>query len=144
MQMPKLIMAKGLPGSGKTTWAWAEVLKSQGDLKRVSKDDLRAMMDAGSFSKVDEAFVVQARNRLAYQVLERGYSVIVDDTNLNPVHERNLVGIARSVGAVFAVKDFTGVDLETCIARDLQRAGAAGYVGRGAIESMYRKYLDRS
>jgi predicted kinase len=142
--MSRLIMAKGLPGSGKTTWAKAEVLKSDGDLKRVSKDDLRAMLDAGSFSKANETFVVEVRNRLVYQVLERGYSVIVDDTNLNPVHERNLVGIARSVGSVFMVMDFTDIALETCIARDLQRAGTAGYVGRGAIESMHRKYLDRS
>lgn len=38
-------MLKGLPASGKSTYAKELVLKSPGKYKRINKDDLRAMVD---------------------------------------------------------------------------------------------------
>ena len=43
----RLLMYRGLPASGKTTAALAAIKNSYGLIKRVNKDDLRAMIDAG-------------------------------------------------------------------------------------------------
>ena len=48
--MLKVYMMKGLPGSGKTTRAMEMLAENPNGIKRVSKDDLRAMLDNGRWS----------------------------------------------------------------------------------------------
>ncbi|MFN5657022.1 MAG: AAA family ATPase, partial [Pseudanabaena sp.] len=48
----------GLPASGKSTWAKEKVNKSPNIIKRVNKDELRAMLDNSYFSKGNEKFVL--------------------------------------------------------------------------------------
>ena len=48
-KMSKLLILKGLPASGKTTEAKRLVIEE--NFKRVSKDDLRAMIDNSKWSK---------------------------------------------------------------------------------------------
>jgi len=43
--MLTVTILKGLPGSGKTTWAKEQIAKSPGNYKRINKDDLREMLD---------------------------------------------------------------------------------------------------
>lgn len=130
--MQKVIMTKGLPASGKTTWA------KQQKLKRINKDDLRAMLDNGEWSKKNENMILEARNVIIRACLRYGYSVIVDDTNLAPKHEKEIRSIAESCGASFEVKDFTDVPLEECLRRDKKRPN---YVGETVIMDMYNRYL---
>ena len=138
----KVTMLKGLPASGKSTWAKEQVKKSQGGCKRVNKDDLRTMIDDGQYSKGNERFVLQMRNNLIYEALKAGKHVIVDDTNLAPKHEsdiRTLVADhnehnADNVRVEVKVFD-TGV--EECIARDLKREAS---VGSDVILKMARQW----
>jgi predicted kinase len=134
-----LTMTKGLPGSGKTTWAREQVLKAvHGGVVIVCKDDLRAMLHADRFHGKHERQVLKARNALVKMFLSQGVSVIVTDTNLNPFHEERLAEIAQEEGARFFVKDFTDVPLNTCVRRDLKREKS---VGERVIRDMYEKYL---
>jgi predicted kinase len=132
-------MTKGLPGSGKSTWAKEQVLASGGNIKRVNKDDLRRMVDAGKWSKNNEKFILKLRDQLIWTALSSGFSVIVDDTNFAPVHESDLRVIAKELTAKFEIKDFTDVPLEVCIERDLQRLES---VGEKVIRDMYKRYLE--
>lgn len=134
----KLIMTKGLPASGKSTWA-KKFISDNPRYKRVNKDDLRDMIDGGSWSKENEKFIVAVRNALITQALNLGYSVIVDDTNLDPKHEDALCQLAKLHNAVFEVKDFTNIPLEECLKRDSERL--LNSVGDKVIRSMYNKYL---
>lgn len=136
--MPKLIMTLGLPASGKTTWAKEEVLKSGGKIKRVNKDDLRAMIDNSIWSKSNEAGVLAVRDFVIKHYLSGGFTVIVDDTNLAPSHEETLRKIAEEQKATFEVKSFLDVSLATCIVRNAQRANP---VPETAIRSMFRQFL---
>lgn len=132
--MPTLIMTKGLPASGKTTWS-----KSQ-NAKRVNKDDLRAMLDNSVWSKGNEKHILMARDMLVMHFLRFGFDVIVDDTNLAPKHESELQKMADQVGAEFEIKDFTDVTPEECIKRDQNRPN---YVGEKVIWSMYNTFLKK-
>lgn len=136
--MPTLTMTKGLPGSGKTTWALAVVDKSKGRTKRINKDDLRAMIDNGSWSKHNEKAILGVRDGILGGFLSNGFNVIIDDTNLAPKHEQNLRRLAEAEGAYFIVEDFTDVPMEDCVRRDLRRPDSVGY---GVIKDMYDSFL---
>lgn len=135
--LPNLILLKGLPGSGKTTWA-LQYLASHPGSKRINKDDLRNMLDLGrGWSGPREAFITQARDALVLAALESEHDVIVDDTNLNLVHEFRLRDITQGL-CTFEVK-FIDTDIETCISNDLKRARS---VGERVIRGMWRDYLE--
>lgn len=134
---PSLTITRGLPASGKTTWARARQA-SDPSVVLVSRDELRALLHGGRYSPANEEQVVAVRDAIVADSLARGRDVIVHDTNLNPSHVRSLEALARSSGAGFAVEDFTDVPLEVCIARDAARAER---VGEGVIRAMWEEYL---
>ena len=131
----KLYMYRGLPGSGKTTHA-LDIIKNDSSVKRVNKDDLRAMMGS-PFSYFNEKLVLKLRDAFIRCLLEEGKSVIVDDTNFAEKHERRLRELGRKYGAQFVVVDFD-TPLEECIKRDARRDKP---VGEKVIRDMYAKYL---
>jgi predicted kinase len=138
--MPTLIMCKGLPASGKTTWSKDFVKKRITKTKRVNKDDMRQMIHGGEWSKELEKDIIQARDALTILYLNEGYDVVVDDTNLQPDHEKNLIAIAEKCNADFMVKDFTDVPLNECLRRNLERPN---YVPEKAIRRMYSTFIKK-
>jgi predicted kinase len=135
--MKQVILLKGLPASGKSTWAKQQLAKHPGRFKRVSKDDLRAMLDDGKWSKGNEKFILATRDQLILAALESGFSVLVDDTNLAPKHEPHIRALVQGKAEV-TIQDFTDVPLQTCLERDRQRPN---YVGERVIRRMHRDYL---
>jgi predicted kinase len=133
----KVVIVKGLPASGKSTWAKQIIDEHPGMYKRVSKDDLRSMLDNSRWSKGNEKFILKARNALILLGLEEGHHVIVDDTNLLGKHEQVIRDLVKGL-AVVEIKDFTTVPLETCIERDKHRQN---YVGEQVIRKMHRDFL---
>lgn len=135
--MLKVILTKGLPASGKSTWAKNMVSQSPGCYKRVNKDDLREMLDCSHFSKHNESFVLQIRDQIIVCALADHKHVIVDDTNLDPKHADHIRMLVKGVATV-EIKDFTDVPLDVCIERDNKRANG---VGHKVIKRMYDQYL---
>jgi predicted kinase len=133
--MKKLLMLKGLPGSGKSYFS--KELVNDPRWKRVNKDDLRAMMHNSNFSGKMERYIIDARDMLISYWLENDFNVVVDDTNFNPIHEEKLRQIANEFSAEFEVKYFN-VDINTCIKRDMKRPDS---VGVQVIWDMYNKYV---
>lgn len=137
--MKTLWMTRGLPASGKSTWARAKQAEFRlGEVKRVNKDDLRAMLDAGKWSAENEKFVVTIRDNIVTAALSEGKHVIVDDTNLAPQHEARLRQLAREKDASFELVDFTNVPLDECIERDRKRSDS---VGETVIRGMWEQFL---
>jgi len=133
--MNKLIICKGLQASGKSTWA--KTMVDQG-YKRVSKDDLRAMVDNGKWSKKNEEAIKDVEAMIANQYLTDGFSVVVDDTNF--AYEDFWKEVAERKGAEFEVK-FFDIPLGECIERDAKRGDKS--VGAQVICSMYERYLHK-
>jgi predicted kinase len=131
---------KGLPASGKSTWA-TEKVKTNSEWKRVSKDDLRSMIDCGKFSAKKELVIVAVERQIVDTMLNNGYSVIVDDTNLNPKYlEYFKIKYAERDDILISVKDFTDVSVEECVKRDSQRSNS---VGSKVIHGMWMRYRER-
>lgn len=129
-------MNKGLPASGKSTNA--KMLAESGYF-RVNKDDIREMLFGDNYKRKHEKQVLWTRDAMIRSALEHNKSVVVDDTNFNPVHEKTFRKIAQEYGAQFEVNDsFLKVSVEECVRRDLKRANS---VGERVIRSMYHQYL---
>jgi predicted kinase len=147
--MQKILVLKGLPGSGKTTYAF-ELMKKEPEVwKRINKDSLRSMVDGGQFSRKNEKAILQIRDHLIRIFLTQGFNVIVDDTNLAPVHERTIrdlveKGMEKNMirPTEIEVKEFV-VPLDECIARDAKRNGRE-QVGEKVIREMWEKYYSRN
>jgi predicted kinase len=136
--MQKVIITKGLPGSGKSTWAKSVVSSAiPNKYKRISKDDLRLMMDNSLWSKANEKFVLKVRDYIILEALKDNKIPIVDDTNLNPLHENHIRELVKGIAEV-EIQDFTDVSIEKCIENDLKRPNS---VGQKIIYQMYNQWL---
>jgi predicted kinase len=134
---PQVILTKGLPGSGKSTWAKAQVEKYPDRIKRVNKDDLRDMLHNGRHTKPNERVVEKARDALILAIVESGFDVIIDDTNLAPRHFEHITQLVKGIAKV-KTQDFTDVPIAECIKRDLRRNRS---VGEKVIRDMYARHL---
>jgi predicted kinase len=130
----KIILTKGLPASGKTTWA-KEYIQKNHDTANLCKDDLRQQLAA---TQKREKRIIGVRDRLTEHYLSSGISVIWSDTNLNPIHIKRAGEFSEQYQAELVIKDFTDVSLEECLRRDLVRPNS---VGRDVILKMYYDYL---
>ncbi|MEM7162567.1 MAG: AAA family ATPase [Bacteroidota bacterium] len=144
--MKKIIICKGLPASGKSTFAKEVVRENKGSYKRINKDELRAMLDVGQHSKSNEKFVLMTRNYLLLEALRNGKHVIVDDTNLAPKHEEEIRKLAteycEETGQEIKIEvKFFDVSPEECIKRDLKRSNS---VGADVIRRMHKQYLAKN
>lgn len=139
--MTELVILRGLPASGKTTYAKAYVAEDPGNRHRVNRDDLRAMLTESVFIPgVTELAVIVGRDALIKAFLKKGISVVCDDTNLPQRTARDLKRIADLAGVDFRIVDLTHVDPEECIKRDAARSGKA-HVGDAVILDMWKRYV---
>lgn len=127
----KLTMYKGLPGSGKSTQARAEVVSS-GNSGRINRDDLRSMLFDSIWTGKREAVVVDCEKAIAQVLFGHGMNPIIDDTNLSQRHRDMWSAVAKMAGQHFEVNDLA-VDVPTCIQRDAVRGKS---VGRAVIDRM--------
>ncbi len=132
----RVILTRGLPGSGKTTWATRVLAESPARYKRVNKDELRLMLDRGRWSEANERFVEAVRDQIILAAVAAGKHVIVDDTNLDPRHETHIRRLVEGRAQV-VIEEFD-VPLEECLRRDAARADP---VGERVIRQMYREFL---
>ncbi len=143
-------MNKGLPGSGKSTWA-KEFIKDKKDWVRVNNDDLQTMLFGVSFAKGRGDYMDKIRRRLVDIFMGDGMNIIIDNTNLHPKQEqyyRELVDLQNDSVAnggagsayEFSIKDFTDVPLAECLKRNRARTEP---IPDKAIYDMYNSYLKK-
>ena len=119
--MTRLIATRGLPASGKTTFART----LQPSVVRVNRDDLRRMLHGERlFTQWAEAQVTVVQRAQVEALLRARADVCVDDTNLRSRTLRDWAELAARHGADFEVHDFTDVPLDECLRRDAARPAA--------------------
>lgn len=136
--MRKLIVLRGLPASGKSTWAKDYVERNPGWI-RVNKDDLRTMLHNGVWSMEYEQAVICARDAIIVGALLKDINVIVDDTNFNSAHVTHIMELCKTHNTSFEVKDFD-VDLSDCLRRNAERPESSRVPDK-VILDMYAKYV---
>ena len=132
----KLVALRGLPASGKSTFA--KQLVERFGYKRFNKDDLREMLDNSFYSRKNEAYVTDMMFLMISMALRKGMDVVVDNTNLHPFQINKCRELAERHEAEMIIQDFD-IPLEVCVERDLQRS--KGRVGKEVIQKMYDKFF---
>lgn len=142
--MVELIVTRGLPASGKSTWAKAWVAEDPRHRARVEKDQLRAMMhDSVWLGKHTEDQVNLVEYNMVYDLLKEGISVVVSDTNLDVYtfdKWKDMSENTKLTHVEFSVQDLRDVPLQVCLDRNAKRAGKE-FIPVEAIMSMYNRNI---
>lgn len=142
--MATLWIMRGLPASGKTEWARAQVdARDVGEVVRLSRDDLRRMALPAEYREpvaVAETLITMMAHAALRVLLLGGHDVICDDMNLADEAVHALVGIARWADAAVEIVDLRGVPVEDCVRRDAARP-AREHVGAAVIRELHARYL---
>lgn len=138
--MNKIIFLKGLPASGKSTWA-KNYCKENPNFRRLNKDDLREEFKdfnpSRNWNKNFESQILEIQRKRGILFIENGFSIIIDDTNFAEKHKNFWYEIAKKHNLEFEERYFdTPVDV--CVDRDKHREKS---VGEDVIRSMYKKYV---
>ena len=142
--MNKLVMTKGLPASGKSTWCKEQIRGNEKNNAIINRDSLRKMFHDSywfqdrSVRNITESMVSKASLLLAQLAIDEGKDVYIDETNLSPKSQKTWKNFAEENGLEFVIKDFTDVSLNECIQRDSARDRS---VGADVIKAKYRQYI---
>jgi predicted kinase len=141
--MKIVLILRGLPASGKTTYAKNILAENPHAWKRLNKDELRAMLDNSVHSKTNEKFIRNVRDMMLLEALKDGKHVVIDDTNLS---EKSMERITELIQQYMKdsgklvkieIKDME-TSLEECLERDKKREKK---VGDEVIMKMYKKHI---
>lgn len=139
----QMILTRGLPASGKTTFAKKKVAEDP-QFVRLNRDDFRYML-YGKYllDSEGETTVTIAQHGAIENVLKYGSGkVIIDDTNLNPRSVRALLKLAQKHEAEVIYQDFIDVDLSVCIHRDnVRQLLRERFVGEEVIRKMEARWI---
>lgn len=141
MKERKLIICRGIQGSGKSTWAKQWCHEDPEHRVRFNNDDVRNML-GDYWVPSREKLVTEAKANMITFALIKGYDVVVDNMNLNPKEDawiRTLCeNIEKDTGIHVNIeyKDFW-TPVEECIRRDAARPNP---IGEKVIKETWRRY----
>ena len=146
--MKKIILTRGIPASGKSTWAKQEVLKDPEHSIRINRDDLRNM--SGKYwVPAREHYIKACKGIILISAMNFQFdTIIIDEMNLNPKESGELKGEIAMVNDAFKggqdkyvveIKDFTNVPLDVCLERDSKRENP---IGENVFRGIFNKYKE--
>ena len=138
--MSKLIITRGLPASGKSTWAKQWVLEDPEYRVRINQDDIRLMLGK-YWVPSREKLVQEIQFNAIIEALNREFDVVIDNTNLNNKVLDQFNRLIRTFEDYeIEYKDFFDTPLSVCIERDKNRDLQ---VTEKVIRSFYNNYKDK-
>ena len=136
----KLIITRGLPASGKSTWAKQWVLEDPEHRVRINQDDIRLMLGK-YWVPSREKLVQEIQFDAIIEALNREFDVVIDNTNLNNKVLDQFNRLIRTFEDYeIEYKDFFDTPLSVCIERDKNRDLQ---VTEKVIRSFYNNYKDK-
>lgn len=139
--MKKLIICRGIPASGKSTWAKKLLKENLNKWKRVNRDSIRYMTEYKYWNPDNELLVSDIMNAAIKSILNRGFNVIVDNTNLSAKYIKNLRKLAENIGDVIVEEKYFDISLPEALRRDKNRERK---VGKDVLTKFYKTYINKN
>lgn len=133
--MSKIILTRGLPASGKSTWA-KEFARVNPNTVRVSRDDLRSQLYPGAdYRDIDEDLITEAETALVRAALRNGKTVVVDAMHL----QQRYINRWQKLGYPVEIVEFH-TDEATLLVRNTNRESR---VPNHVIVNNYKKFVNK-
>ena len=133
--MSKIILTRGLPASGKSTWA-KEFARVNPGVVRVSRDDLRSQLYPGAdYRDIDEDLITEAETALVRAALRQGKTVVVDAMHL----QQRYINRWQKLGYPVEIVEFH-TDEATLLVRNTNRESR---VPNHVIVNNYKKFVNK-
>lgn len=154
--MPKIILCRGIQGSGKTTWSKQWVLEDPEHRVRFNNDDIRNMLGK-YWVPSREPLVLDLKKQFIMSSMMKGYDIVIDNMNLNPkevefyknyIEAHNQIMKELDEETKLSFKDDAKyklefvdffIPLQECIERDSKRPNP---IGEEVIRKTYERYKD--
>ena len=133
----KLILCRGIQGSGKTTWAKQWVLEDPEHRVRFNNDDIRNMLGK-YWVPSREPIITTMKNSFISGAAIFRMDVVIDNMNLNSTEIEYWKRTAKTFNYDLEIKNFF-TPLQECIERDSKRPNP---IGEKVIRSTYERYKD--
>lgn len=145
--MPKIILTRGIQGSGKSTWARKWVEENPTHRVRWNNDDFRRMLGPYWIPE-RENLVSMGLSDFLNKAMLLGYDIVIDNMNLSPKHwkfvQNQICNFNNEIACrnleksyILEFRDFLDISLEECIKRDSKRENP---IGKEVITETYNKY----
>lgn len=131
----KLLVLRGVPASGKSTWA-KEFVAGKKDWVIVSRDEIREA--TGTYWVPSrEDYISDVEEFQIRSAIKNNLNVIIDATNLNPKTQEKWKNLTKELGTEIDFKDFF-IDFKTALERDNNRTRK---VGKKVLEGFFSRYF---
>jgi len=142
--MSKLIICRGIQGSGKSTWAKAWAKEDPTHRVRFNWDDMRIMMGEYWVPERENTGILRTlRASFLDDMMHKGWDICIDNMNLNPKDWEFYEGLVKAYNAVNPGKEYEVeymdffTPVEECIRRDAMRPNP---IGEAVIRSTWKRY----
>lgn len=136
--MSKMLILRGLPGSGKSTHA--KTLTKHGNWVRINRDLIREMLHFNKWSYNNEKATMSTQKAIVRRMLAMGLNVIIDDTNLTQRHVDLWKGLANEIQKISVETKWINTSLSECLERNAIRGmNGSREVPENVIWSMARE-----
>ena len=144
MIINKLIICRGIQGSGKSTFAKEWVKEDPKTRIRFNWDDMRNMMGEYWVPERENTGIMKTlRTSFLNEMMQKGWDIVIDNMNLNPKDWEFYEGVVKSFNENYSdikyeieYKDFF-IPVEECIRRDAMRPNP---IGEQIIRATWKRY----
>lgn len=144
--MKKLLIFRGAPGCGKSTF----IKENNLDKYTLSTDDIRLTLSPPITNEDGTIGINQAFNHLVFNILyeslktkmERGEFVVVDSTNSKPSDTKQFIKLSKIYGYTIDCIDMTSLPKEECKRRNKLRENFR-IVPEEVIDKMYHRFENK-
>lgn len=139
--MPEMIITRGVPASGKSTFARNWVAEMPDERVEINRDNIRLALGFPLLGTHEqENMVTMVQDKMMAMAFKSGTNIIISNTNLRARFVKDLIRMGMAHDYTVEVMDFD-VPLDELLRRDAARDKS---VGSEVIETLHQRFNTRS
>ena len=139
MSKLKIVMTRGCPSSGKSTWAKSWVALDPLNWVRINNNEIRSMANGSVYGSDYEKLVRSTRNFLVKEALHHNLNIVLDNVNASSSNWKDTIKIAQEANKDIEVSEkLFYCELNELLERNATRSGVAR-VPDNVVEKFFKE-----